>query len=172
METLVSKKDTKNKSSITLGFSAGAKKSIVETLNSLLANYSVHYQKLRNYHWNVKGGDFFDLHEQFERQYNQAKLNIDEIAERIRVFDMTPLSTMRDYLKHSSIEETEPTITADEMVKEILDDYAMLLQRLAMVIKVAQEKADSGTEEMAKRFVKQIEKDHWMLLSFNQSGEE
>ncbi len=31
---------------------------ISHALNSVLANYSVHSQKLRNFHWNVTGSDF------------------------------------------------------------------------------------------------------------------
>lgn len=140
---------------------------IVSALNQLLANYSVHYQKLRNYHWNVKGENFFDLHEQFELQYNEAKMNIDEIAERIRVFDMTPLSTMEDYLRLSEIIETGPDISSDEMVKEVMNDYRVLLNHMNKVVETAAASDDSGTEEMIKRFIKRIEKHHWMLSAFS-----
>ena len=37
----------------------------VEQLNVLLADYHIYYQKLRNFHWNVVGENFFDLHEKF-----------------------------------------------------------------------------------------------------------
>ena len=86
-----------------LGYTKLQTAELANELNKLLANYSVHYQKLRNFHWNVKGPDFFDIHEQFEIQYESAKTAIDEIAERIRVFGLTPLSTLRDYLEHSEI---------------------------------------------------------------------
>ena len=33
-------------------------RSIVDQLNELLANYDIHYQKLRGCHWNVKGKSF------------------------------------------------------------------------------------------------------------------
>lgn len=139
---------------------------IVSALNQLLANYTVHFQKLRNYHWNVKGENFFDLHEQFELQYNEARMNIDEIAERIRVFDMTPFSTMDEYLHHSEIRETGPDISATEMVEEVLDDYRILLQHMYHVVDVAGSYDDSGTEQMVKKFIKQTEKHHWMFSAF------
>src|ERR1041384_7583830 len=78
---------------VKLGWTAKETDKISKALNDLLANYSVHYQKLRNYHWNVKGSDFFDLHIEFEQQYTEAQQNIDDIAERIRVFSKTPVST-------------------------------------------------------------------------------
>lgn len=46
---------------------------VVTELNVLLADYHVYYQKLRNFHWNVLGENFFDLHNRFEEMYNDNK---------------------------------------------------------------------------------------------------
>jgi starvation-inducible DNA-binding protein len=80
---------------------------LVNTLHALLANYHVHYQKLRNFHWNVKGSDFFDLHEKFEEQYDASKIANYEIAVRVSVFGGTPLSTMRDFLDNAEIKDSQ-----------------------------------------------------------------
>ena len=56
----------------------------VKELNVLLADYHLYYQKLRNFHWNIIGKSFFYLHEKFEEMYDDAKLKVDEIAERKR----------------------------------------------------------------------------------------
>lgn len=151
---------------VKLGWSEEETARIVSELNDLLANYSVHYQKLRNYHWNVKGSDFFDLHDQFEQQYNEARENIDEIAERIRVFGKTPLSTMKDYLEESEIVETGTDLPSDLMVREVLSDFTILLGHMVSVVDVSVELGDSGTEELIKGFIKGIEKHHWMLSAF------
>ena len=149
-----------------LGWSARETERISTALNELLANYSVHYQKLRNFHWNVKGADFFDLHEQFEKQYTEALQDIDDIAERIRIFQETPLSTMREYLDVSAIKETSSQMSSDIMVREILSDYTILLDHMSNVVEVAVDQNDSGTEEMVKVFIHNIEKHHWMLSAF------
>jgi starvation-inducible DNA-binding protein len=151
---------------VKLGWTTEETERISIVLNELLANYSVHYQKLRNYHWNVKGSDFFDLHEQFEQQYNEALENIDVIAERIRVFSKTPLSTMKDFLEVSEIKETGTDLKSDIMVRELLSDYRILLNSMFSVVEVAIDQNDSGTEEMIKKFINSIEKHHWMLSSF------
>jgi starvation-inducible DNA-binding protein len=151
---------------VKLGWTTSETERIAIVLNELLANYSTHYQKLRNYHWNVKGPDFFDLHEQFETQYNEARDFIDDIAERIRVFGKTPLSTMKDYLEISEIKETTTDLKSDIMVRELLSDYRILLQYMFSVVDVAVEQNDSGTEEMVKRFINSIEKHHWMMSAF------
>ncbi|HEY5824643.1 MAG TPA: DNA starvation/stationary phase protection protein [Cyclobacteriaceae bacterium] len=151
---------------VKLGWTTEETERITHALNQLLANYSVHYQKLRNYHWNVKGSDFFDLHEQFEKQYNEALLAIDEIAERIRVFGKTPLSTMKEYLEVSFIKETGSELSSDIMVRELLNDYTILLESMFSAVDVSVDQGDSGTEEMVKLFIHSIEKHHWMLSSF------
>ena len=151
-----------------LGYTKLETAELVETLNKLLANYSVHYQKLRNFHWNVKGADFFDIHEQFENQYNTAKIAIDDIAERIRVFGQTPLSTMKEYLENSDLKESGTDMTGMEMVQEILRDYELLLESMFDVVEKSIDNGDSGTEDLIKGFIKQMEKNHWMFTAFSQ----
>lgn len=151
---------------VKLGWSTEEVEKITHALNSLLANYSVHFQKLRNFHWNVKGSDFFDLHSEFEIQYKEAFESLDEIAERIRVFGETPYSTMQEYLKHSEIKEAATNHPSDIMVRELLNDYRILIQYLEAVIGIASEQNDAGTENMVKSYIKKIEKRHWMLSAF------
>jgi len=150
-----------------LGYSESESKELVNAMNDLLANYNVHYHKLRNFHWNVKGPDFFDVHEQFEIQYNEAKVVIDDIAERIRVFGQSPFSTMKKYLEVSEIEEADTDHTSMEMVKIIIDDYYILMEKMFDIVDVALEYGDSGTEDMMKGFIKRMEKYHWMMSSFS-----
>ncbi len=166
-DTLTAEKKEKKRAFAKLGYTNAGSKQLVEALNNLLANYSVHYQKLRNYHWNVKGADFFDIHEKFEEQYNDAKLAIDDIAERIRVFGHTPLSTMKDYIQISEIKETGTDLEAMDMVKEILSDYQVLVDYMYETLEVAVEQGDMGTEDLVKGFVYQIEKNHWMMTAFS-----
>lgn len=159
--------NTKSKKAYTrLGYTKEDTEAIVDALNQLLANYSVHYQKLRNFHWNVKGAEFFDIHEKFEVQYDEAKIAVDEIAERIRVYGKTPISTMKGFLKTSKIEESGTDLSAMEMVSEVLNDYEILLEYMFHTIDTALDKGDSGTVDMMNVFVKKIEKNHWMFTAF------
>jgi starvation-inducible DNA-binding protein len=153
-----------------LGYSRLETAELTEAMNNLLADYSVHYQKLRNFHWNVKGADFFDIHEQLEIQYNYTKVAIDDVAERIRVFGETPLSTMREYLETSVIKESSPKLTSYEMVQEVLNDYKILLEKMFRVIELALENGDSATEDLVKGFIKQTEKNHWMFTAFSHNN--
>ncbi len=168
MEVQTENNTKKRKAYVHLGFRPLEAAELVIKLNQLLANYHVHYQKLRNFHWNVKGGDFFDLHEKFEIQYNQAKVNIDEIAERVRVFGKTPYSTMQEYLEQSEIKEVGTNLTATEMVNEVLADYRILLEHMVDVVDSAIDVGDIGTQDLVNTFIKNIEKSHWMFSAFIQ----
>lgn len=150
-----------------LGFDSEETKDVVENLNKLLANLHVHYQKLRNYHWNVEGADFFDIHDTFEEEYNEVKLEIDEVAERIRVFGKTPFSTLEKYLEVSEIKETGTDLSSDEMVKEILRDFEILLSFMVDSIESAKIIGDISTDDLITGFMKRREKKHWMLTAFS-----
>lgn len=152
----------------TLHWSAEERQAITDRLNDLLANYQVHYQKLRNYHWNVKGSDFFDLHAELELQYQEAQTNIDLIAERIRVFHARPMSTFAEFLDASTLKEDASVPASDVMVKDLLADYVLLLDHACEVVDLAVAQHDMGTEKMVKEFIAQIEKHHWMLSAFNE----
>ncbi|QDH80745.1 DNA starvation/stationary phase protection protein [Echinicola soli] len=149
-----------------LGYNAEESEKIVKSLNKLLANYHVHYQKLRNFHWNVTGGDFFDLHEKFEELYTESFENIDLIAERIRIFGMTPLSLIKEYLEHSDITEVGTDLSSDKMVKEVLKDFEILAENMNECAESVAELGDSATEDMLIAMIKSIELHHWMLTSF------
>jgi starvation-inducible DNA-binding protein len=71
MESIAKNKNTLNKKPFRkLGFTYLETAEIVVSLNQLMANYFVHYNKLRNFHWNVDSQDFFELHQEFENEYN------------------------------------------------------------------------------------------------------
>ena len=152
---------------VKLGFSKEETIDVVDSLNLLMANYQVFYNKLRNYHWNVKGSDFFDLHEKFEELYLAAVNDIDVIAERIRVYGHTPMSTMKDYLKNSEIKETGSDLSSEEMVSEVLADIEIIDSFLVETVDTASEIGDVATVDFVNKMIKDIEKQHWMLSAFS-----
>ncbi len=140
---------------------------VTDALNLLLANLSVFYQKLRNFHWNVTGSDFFDLHLKFEELYTVTAENIDQVAERIRIFGHTPLSRLQDYLDKSQIEEAGTGLPSGDMVREIISDLETIESFLIDVVDVTSEIGDVGTSDMVNKMIRQYEKDHWMLSAYS-----
>lgn len=142
-------------------------KPVVDMLNEYLANYHIHYQKLRGCHWNIKGQNFFTLHVKFEELYTDAQTTIDEIAERVLTLGKPPHSRFSDYIKESSIKEVDTIGMADiKMVEEILDDMAKLIEIEREVMEASDKASDDGTNDMVNKFMQFKEKNTWMLRSF------
>ncbi|MEL6718380.1 MAG: Dps family protein [Bacteroidota bacterium] len=146
-----------------LGLDNDKIQSTVNELNQLLCNYHIYYQNLRNYHWNINGENFFDLHEKFEGLYNDARTKIDEIAERILTLRETPISQFSQYLRRAEIEEASITHNEGEMVDTILQNHSIIIKNFRRVLKEADESNDEGTTDMIGGFLANLEKQSWML---------
>ncbi len=142
-------------------------KPVVEELNHLLANYHIHYQKLRGCHWNVKGKSFFSLHAKFEELYTEALSNIDELAERILSLGKPPVSTFSEYIRLSQIKEINTIgLSETEMVKALVEDMSALIEMEREILATTEPAGDDGSNDMVNRFMQFKEKNMWMLKSF------
>ncbi len=135
----------------------------VQELNILLADYHLYYQKLRNFHWNVIGKNFFDLHEKFEELYEDAKLKVDEIAERILTLRYQPISNLSEYLKTSNVKESKSDLSDSQMISTLLEDHGIILKQLRKVAEVADKGGDEGTIDLIGGYIGELEKTSWML---------
>lgn len=142
-------------------------KLVVTDLNKLLSDLHIHYQNLRTFHWNVTGKNFFDLHVQFEEQYNTIKIMIDEVAERILTLRHRPISCMSDYLKISNIQEVARSHTSEVMVATVLEDHGVLIHSMRSVLSKAADANDEGTIDLIAGHLGQIEKTSWMLSAWS-----
>ncbi|MEG9326610.1 starvation-inducible DNA-binding protein [Salinimicrobium catena] len=146
-----------------LGLDEKKTSNTVQELNVLLADYHLYYQKLRNYHWNVIGKNFFDLHEKFEELYDDAKEKIDEIAERILTLRFQPTSNLSEYLEKSNLKESKSDLSDSQMIKNLLDDHGALLKQMRKVVEVAEKGEDEGTIDLIGAYIRELEKTSWML---------
>lgn len=140
--------------------------SIPTRLNQLLADYSVFYQKLRIFHWTVKGPMFFQLHVKFEEMYNAAALSVDEIAERIVGLGARPLGRMADYVSASTLSEADGSPDASEMVRALIADQRSLVSGLRAGSAEAADAHDALTANMLEEMADTEEKTAWMLEAY------
>jgi starvation-inducible DNA-binding protein len=138
-------------------------KNTVQELNVLLSDYHLYYQKLRNFHWNVTGKNFFDLHEKFEEMYDDAKLKIDEIAERILTLRNQPVSNFSQYLKITNLEESSSDLADHQMMDTLLEDHGKIIQQMRKVVATADDAGDEGTIDLVGAYIRELEKSSWML---------
>ncbi|NEV94364.1 DNA starvation/stationary phase protection protein [Psychroflexus sp. YR1-1] len=134
-----------------------------KALNILLADYHLYYQKLRNFHWNIVGENFFDLHAKFEELYNDAKLKIDEIAERMLTLRFQPESNFSNYLELSNLAESSSDLGDFKMVKTLLSDHKKIIDQMRKVVDSAEQNDDEGTIDLIGEYIRELEKTSWML---------
>jgi starvation-inducible DNA-binding protein len=141
-------------------------KSTAEELQQLLANYQVFYTNMRGFHWNVKGRGFYQLHELFEKMYDDAAEKVDEIAERILMLGEVPAHNFSEYLKVSQVKETGIVSDPDEIVNLILDSLKTIITQEHKVLDIASAGNDEATTTMMGDFLSEQEKTVWMLTSY------
>ncbi|MBL4954489.1 DNA starvation/stationary phase protection protein [Neobacillus sp. YIM B02564] len=141
-------------------------KQLVDVLNKQVANWSVMYVKLHNYHWYVKGDQFFTLHAKFEEFYNEAGTHVDELAERLLAIGGSPVATMKECLEISSIQEATGNESATEMVQSIINDFSIIIGELKEGMSRADELHDETTGDMLLAIHSGLEKHVWMLTAF------
>jgi starvation-inducible DNA-binding protein len=142
------------------------KSELTLAVNQQIANWSVLYIKLHNYHWYVIGPEFFTLHAKFEELYNEAALHIDELAERLLALGDKPVATMTGCLEISSVKEAEGGETASEMVASIVSDFSVLISELKKAMEIAEGANDETTGDLLLSIHASLEKHVWMLNSF------
>ncbi|CAM3771591.1 Dps family protein [Mesobacillus zeae] len=142
------------------------KNELTQSVNQQIANWSVLYIKLHNYHWYVTGPEFFTLHAKFEELYNEAGLHIDELAERLLALGDKPVATMAGCLEISSVKEAEGKETAIEMVEKIVSDFSIMIEELKKGMGTAEAANDETTGDLLLSIHSSLEKHVWMLNSF------
>ncbi len=139
---------------------------VVEELQKLLADIQVFYTNLRGFHWNVKGKQFFMLHEKFEEIYDHINDQADQVAERILMLGHVPANNYSDYLKISEISEVSNMSDGKEIVKRILDSFTTLMARERKVLDKAGKAEDEVTVAIMSDYLKEQEKTVWMLVAY------
>lgn len=136
---------------------------VKKILNKEVANFAVLYTKLHNYHWFVKGNLFYTLHAKFEEFYDAVTGYYDEVAERLLMVGGYPSATMKDYLSLSTIQEADGKETSEEMVRNVLKDFEIVVTELVQGIKVANDVGDDVTADLFVGISKDLQKQAWML---------
>lgn len=136
-----------------------------DRLASLLADEHVLYVKTRNFHWNVTGPRFHDLHVFFASLYGGMEQSLDDIAERIRALGRFAPGSLRAYLERARLSEAESTgLDATAMLKALLADHEALILTLRADIRAADEvHGDAATADFVTGLLADHEKKAWML---------
>src|SRR5581483_5451587 len=153
---------------VNIGLGERQRQGVTEVLGRLLADEYVLYTKTRNYHWNVTGPQFNDLHKFFEAQYEALNELVDEIAERARQLGGRAFGTLAEFAKSARLtEQPGPAPAAKDMIASLLADHEAVIRVLrADITPVAETHGDIGTSDFLTALLEKHEKMAWMLRAF------
>ncbi len=135
-----------------------------DTMQKMLADFHVIGIKLHKYHWNVKGLQFFAVHEMTEGFYNYFFKIFDDVAERMLQLGCKPAATVKEYLSLATIaEETRENFTATEVLQSIQADFQALLAEAKALFAAAEAEKDITTTDVMTGHIAWLEKNLWML---------
>ena len=153
---------------IDIGIHEQDRANVAEGLKHLLADSYTLYLQTHNFHWNVTGPQFSELHLMFEGHYNELATAVDEIAERIRTLDVPAPGTYAEFSKLSSIQEVQGVPTAVDMVDILTCGHESVVKTCRDVLKISQQANDESTSALVSDRMRVHEKTAWMLRAMNQ----
>ena len=150
-------------STIDIGITQADREQVGSHLKHLLADSYTLYLQTHNFHWNVTGPMFNQLHLMFEEHYNELALAVDEIAERIRSLDLPAPGTYREFVELSAIEEISGVPSADEMIQALIKGHEQVVRTCREALKIAQQADDESSSALISDRMRVHEKTTWML---------
>ena len=143
---------------------------LIETLNARLADASDLKSQAKQAHWNVKGMDFIQLHELFDKVAERAEEYTDLIAERAVILGGTALGTVRVAANNSSLSEYPLEISAGaDHVDALSTALADFGKKVRKNIDEADELGDMDTADLFTEVSRGIDKLLWFVEAHLQS---
>ena len=140
---------------------------LIKEMNVYLANLNLLYVKLHNYHWNIEGRGFFQLHATYENLYNHVTETLDEVAERILIIGERPAASMKEYLALATLKERENSpIAVEASVREVKEDFEVMYKDTLKLIALAEEAEDPITADMFTGYASEFHKNLWMMRAY------
>lgn len=148
-----------------IGLSGESREAVVKILNTTLSDEFVLYAKTRNYHWNVTGPNFHDLHKFLEAQYEELDDIVDDVAERARSLGGIAFGSLAEFAKHTRLKEQPgKSVAAKAMLADLLQDHESMIRHLRVDLAACGEKyQDAGTNDFLTGLMEKHEKMAWML---------
>nr|WP_275946184.1 Dps family protein [Vibrio metschnikovii] len=146
-----------------IGINESDRINIAQGLKRLLADSYTLYLQTHNFHWNITGPQFRELHLMFEEHYTELAVAVDDIAERIRSLDVAAPGTYKEFAELSSIKEVVGLTDGVEMVNILTQSHEQVIRTCRDVLKLAQAADDESTASLVSDRMRVHEKTAWML---------
>ncbi len=137
---------------------------VIDILNARLADTLDLKTQVKQAHWNVKGPEFFQLHELFDSIAGHLEEQTDLIAERVTALGGTALGTARIAAAASSIPEYDLDASGGvEHVVAVSSRLAKAANQFRSDIDTTDELGDKATSDLFTQITREADKDLWFL---------
>ena len=137
---------------------------VIELCNQQLADATDLFTQTKQAHWNVKGMDFFQLHELFDTLAKVPRKQADNIAERATALGGMALGTVRMAAQNSTLPEypTE-TVEGREVVDLMVERWSAYAASTRAAIRRCQELDEPSTEDLFTELSREIDESLYFL---------
>jgi starvation-inducible DNA-binding protein len=144
---------------------------MIDLLNQQLADTFDLYSQAKQAHWNVKGPQFFELHELFDKLAEELTDYVDSIAERATALGGTAMGTVRMSASASRLSES-PVGEAGDLfcVEALAARYSALGATTRAAIDRAAGAGDAATADLFTEVARGLDKRLWFLEAHLQAG--
>jgi len=137
---------------------------MVELLNKQLADHFDLFSMTKQAHWNVKGPQFYQLHELYDEIAARLLAHVDMIAERATALGGIAKDTVRMSAQSSRL----PEIGADplgsmESVNMLVERFALQAESTREAADMAEQAEDMDTNDLFIEVSRDLDKDLWFL---------
>lgn len=140
-------------------------KQLVEKMKVVLATSFSFYLKVHNFHWNVEGIHFPQLHEFFGKLYEEVHDAVDDIAEHIRALDSYAPGSLTRFKELSVIADELDIPNSISMCKKLHDDNQKVINVLTEAFLEAEKAKEVGLANYLQDRIDIHKKHQWMLRS-------
>lgn len=145
---------------------------IVTLLNQTLAVTLDLKTQTKQAHWNVKGMDFYQLHEMFDEMAGELEEYVDLVAERITALGGLAMGTVRTAAKESILPEYPfGILDGKNHLVALAERFAPYAKHLREAIAKIDELGDADTADLYTEISRTIDKRLWFLEAHLPVGE-
>lgn len=151
---------------IDIGIAEHDRAEIAQGLGRLLADTFTLYLTTHNFHWNITGPMFNNLHAMFMQQYTELWNAVDPIAERIRALGHVAPGSYAEYGRLSSLPDAESRPPkALEMVRILAEGHEAVARTARSIFPLVDQAHDLPTADLLTQRLTVHEQAAWMLRS-------
>lgn len=136
---------------------------MIGLLNQQLADTFDLFSQIKQAHWNVKGPQFYQLHEFYDELAAQVLDWVDTIAERTTALGGAARGTIRMAADATRLSEFPSAFDGMQTVEALAIRYAGLAETTRKAIDTAAEAGDQSTADVFTEVSRGLDKSLWFL---------